>query len=237
MLYQTRGIILHKFMHADNKMIVKIYTELCGTNAYLCFWSSKSKKNNHLYLPMSLVEMVAELKNKGNFDYVKEIKTLSNIHFGEYNVSKSSICMFLNEVLYKLLSDAGEDKPLFNFLFSSLHQFFTQNFTPDFHLRFLTALTRELGASPENNYTDGMIFSIEKSHFIHDISAKKEEQMLGFYFHRLLKQNLFPTNQEDVIPYSYRNSLLDMILHYYTLHITDLSQIKSHEILKTVLHS
>ena len=224
-------------MHADNKMIVKIYTESCGTNAYLCFWSSKSKKNNHLFLPMSLVEVVSERKNKGNFDYIKEMNVLASTHLGEYDIAKASICMFLNEILYKLLSDAGEDKSLFSFLFSSLYQFFTQKFTPDFHLRFLTTLTRELGASPENNYTSEMIFSIEKSHFIHDSSAKKEEQMLGFYFHRLLEQNLFPTNQEDIIPYNYRNSLLDMILHYYTLHITDLSQIKSHEILKTVLHN
>jgi DNA repair protein RecO (recombination protein O) len=237
MHYQTQGIILHQFMHADNKMIVKIYTELYGMNAYLCFRSSKSKKNNHLFLPMSLVDMVAERKNKGNFDYVKEIKTVSNIYLWRYDIAKSSICIFLNEVLYKLFSEAGEDKVLFSFLFSSLHQFFTQNFISDFHLRFLTALTRELGSSPENNYTDGMIFSIEKSHFIHDSSAKKEEQALGFYFHRLLEQNLFPTNQEDVIPYNYRNFLLDMILHYYTLHITDLSQIKSHKILKIVLHS
>jgi hypothetical protein len=104
-------------------------------------------------------------------------------------------------------------------------------------LRFLTALTRELGSSPENNYTQGAIFSIEKSCFLCDTSAKKEEQMLGYYFHRLLMQNLFPDNQEDIIPYAWRNQLLDMILNYYTLHIADLSQIKSHEILKTVLHS
>jgi DNA repair protein RecO (recombination protein O) len=234
MVYQTRGIILHRFMHADNKMIVKIYTELYGMNAYLCFRTSK--KNNNLFLPMSLVDVVAEKKNKGHFAYVKEVKTLSNIHLGEYDVVKSSICMFLNEILYKLLFDAGEDKSLFEFLFLSLNQFFTQTFTPDFHLRFLTNLIRELGASPENNYSQEMIFSPEKSLFLYDVSAKKEEKMLGYYFHCLLKQGLFTENQTEIIPYIYRNQLLDIILDYYSLHIIDLSQIKSHEILKTVLH-
>lgn len=237
MVYQTRGIILHRFLHTDNKVIVKIYTELYGTNAYLCFRSS-SKKNSHLFLPMSLVDMEAERKNKGNFDYIKEAKTLSNIYLGEYDIAASSVCMFLNEILYKLLSDAGEDRALFDFLFSSLQQFFTQKFTPDFHLRFLTALTRELGCFPENNYTSSeMIFNMEKSCFMHNSDAKKEEKMLGFYFHCLLKQGLFPANQEEIIPYIYRNPLLDMILSYYTLHLVDLSQIKSHEILKTVLHT
>jgi len=223
-------------MHADNKMIVKIYTELYGTNAYICFRSSGGKKSNNLFLPMSLAEMTAERKNKRSFDYVKDIKILSNINMMEYDIAKSSICLFLNEVLYKLLSDAGEDKTLFHFLFSSLLRFFTQKFPPDFHLRFLTALMRELGCCPENNFISDMIFSIEKSCFVHDVSAKKEEQHLAIYFHRLLEQDLFLTNQENITPYIWRNPLLDMILSYYSFHIANLSEIKSHEVLKAVLH-
>ncbi len=186
---------------------------------------------------MSLVDIVSERKNKGSFDYIKDIKILANINLGEFDIAKSSISMFLNEVLYKLLSEAGEDQTLFEFLFSSLYRFLTQEFTPDFHLRFLVALTRELGFCPENNFTSlGMVFSIEKSCFIHDLFVKKEERLLGLYFHRLLDQELFPTNQEEVIPYNWRNRLLDMILDYYSLHIVNLSQIKSHDVLKTVLH-
>jgi len=223
-------------MHDDNKMIVKIYTELYGTNAYICFRCSNTKKNSNLFLPMSLVDIVSERKNKGNFDYVKDIKTLANINMSEYDIAKSSICMFLNEILYQLLSDAGEDKGLFEFLFSALFQFLNQEFTPDFHLRFLTALTRELGFCPENNFSSGMIFSIEKSCFVHNSSANKEEQTLGLYFYNLLKQGLFPTNKKEIIPYIWRNPLLDMILNYYSSHIVNLSQIKSHEVLKMVLH-
>ena len=236
MVYQTRGIILHRLMHSDNKMIVKIYTELYGTHSYICFRSSGGKKNANLFLPMSLVEIVSERK-KGNLDYIKEIKILANINMVEYDIAKSSICMFLNEILYKLLSDTGEDKELFEFLFSSLSQFISQEFTVDFHLRFLTALTRELGFLPENNFNMGMIFDIEKSRFEHNLSVQKEEQTLGYYFCRLLEQGLFPKNKEDIIPYIWRNPLLDMILNYYSLHIVNLSEIKSHEVLKMVLHT
>ena len=237
MVYNTRGIILHRFMHDDNKMIVKIYTELYGTVSYICFRSSGGKKNANLFLPMSLVEMICERKNKTNLDYVKDIKTLTSINMGEYDIAKSSICMFLNEILYKLLLDAGEDKALFEFLFSSLFRFLEQGFSVDFHLRFLAALTRELGFLPENNFSLGMIFSVEKSCFVHNSSADKDEQNLGFYFSRLLEQGLFPTDKQDIIPYIWRNQLLDMILNYYSSHIVNLSQIKSHEVLKMVLHT
>jgi DNA repair protein RecO (recombination protein O) len=186
---------------------------------------------------MSLVDIVSEKKNRSDFDYVKDIKVLANINVSEFDIAKSSICMFLNEVLYKLLSEAGEDKTIFDFLFSSLHQFYLQKYTPDFHLRFLTALARELGCCPKNNFTSSkMTFNIEQSCFVYNQVTKKEEQHIGLYFHHLLEQNLFPDSQENIVPYIWRNPLLEMIMRYYTLHITNLSQIKSYEILKTVLH-
>ncbi|MDR1182773.1 MAG: DNA repair protein RecO [Bacteroidales bacterium] len=237
MVYQTRGIVLHKFTHTDNKMIVKIYTELYGMNSYLYFRSSKSKTHTNLLMPMSLIDIVSEKKNKGNLDYIKDIKVLANLNVGGFDIAKSSICMFLNEILYKLFSEAGEDKTIFNFLFSSLSEFFTRQFIPDFHLRFLTALVRELGCCPENNFTSAKtVFSIEKSCFVYGLVEKKEEQNLGLHFHHLLEQDLFPDKQEKIIPYMWRNSLLEMIMNYYTFHVTNLSQIKSHEILKMVLH-
>jgi DNA repair protein RecO (recombination protein O) len=206
-------------------------------NSYLCFRSSNAKKNANHYLPMSLVDIVSERKNKGNFDYVKDIKVLANIQAGEFDVVKSSICMFLNEILYKLFSDAGEDKAMFHFLFSSLEQFYMREYSPDFHLRFLTALVKELGCCPENNFTSPkMIFSLEKSRFIYSLLSKKEEQDMGLYFHYLLNQDLFPDKKENLIPYMWRNPLLEMILKYYTLHVADLSKIRSYQILKTVLH-
>ena len=237
MIYQTNGIILHRFMHSDSKMIVKIYTESFGTLSYLCFRSSNKKKNNYLFDPMSLVKITAEKKPKSNFDYIKEINVLEGINTHSFDIAKSSVSLFLNEILYQLLFDAPEDKSLFCFLFTNLSRFFTESLHPDFHLRFLLALTRELGFCPEDNYSaETMRFNIEKSCFEANAMNEKEEEILGTYFHHLLNQDLFLPNHQNAIPYKWRNSLLETILKYYTLHVSNLSQIKSHEILKTVLH-
>ena len=235
MIYQTKGIILHRFMYSDSKMIVKIYTESFGTISYLCFRSSKKKRDNCLFTPMSLVEITAEKKPKSNFDYVKEINVLGGVNISNFDIAKLTVSLFLNEILCQLLFDAPEDKSLFDFLFMNLSRFFAEDLHPDFHLRFLLALTRELGFYPEDNYsTETMCFNIEKSYF--ETKTAKEEQTLGTYFHYLLNQDLFLSSYQNAIPYQWRNLLLDMILKYYTLHITNLSQIKSHEILKTILH-
>jgi len=238
MIYQTNGIILHRFMHSDSKMIVKIYTELFGTVSYLCFRSSAKKKYNYLFDAMSLVEITAERKPKSNFDYIKEIKILGRVNTHDFDIAKSSVSLFLNEILYQILFDAAEDKSLFGFLFTNLSHFFAENLHPDFHLRFLLALTRELGFCPEDNYSpETMCFNIEKSSFEANILFSKEEQMLGTYLHHLLNQDVILSESPQAIPYVWRNLLLDTILKYYTSHISNLSQIKSHEILKAVLHA
>jgi DNA repair protein RecO (recombination protein O) len=187
---------------------------------------------------MSLIEVVAERKNRGNFDYIKEVKILSSLEAVGFDVAKSSISMFLNEILCKVLADAGEDVVMFNFLYTSLEQFISKPFIPDFHLRFLTALMRELGCFPKDNFTSSnMVFSIEKSCFVSNSVGGVEECSLGMYFHHLLSGGLFPVDNAEVIPYIWRNSLLEMIMKYYTFHVTSLLQIRSHEILKTLLHS
>ena len=237
MVYKTKGIILHRFMHADNKMIVKIYTESSGMLSYFCFRSSGKKKNGNLFIPMSLVEITGRKKNGSHFDYIDEIHTLPESNSCRFDIAKSSVSMFLNEVLYQLLYDASEDKSLFDFLFDNLLQFSREDLLPDFHLRFLVALIRELGFSPEDNYSpDTMCFNIEKSCFEHTAFADKEEQALGLYMHQLLNEDLFPQNNYTIIPLLWRNKLLDTLLQYYNLHVANFSHIKSHEILKTILH-
>ena len=237
MTYKTKGIILHQFMHSDNKLIVKVYTESFGMVSYLCFRSSTKKKNGNIFTPMSLVEITGRRKNGSHFDYIDEINVLAGLNSSGFDIAKSSVSMFLNEVLYQLLYDSSEDKTLFDFLFSHLRVFFQEELSVDFHLRFLVALIRELGFSPEDNYSPStMYFNIEKSCFESSLFIDKEEQTLGMYFHHLLNETVFADNKHNIIPYIWRNHLLDKILQYYHVHISNFSQIKSHEILKTVLH-
>jgi len=236
MLYQTRALVLSQFMYDDNKLIVKMYTEQLGMVSYLTYRSKDRRKRSKIPLPMSLAEVLGEEKRKGHLHYIKEIKILENNPLN-FDLAKSTVSMFLNEILYRLLLDKGEDARLFAFLYASLSGFIHRDFTPDFHLRFLVALMQELGFSPQNNYSDAApIFNIEKSCFEPILLKDKEKQLVSRLFSNLLNQDLFSEKPTETISSHWRNKLLDMILNYYTTHIADFSAIKSHEILKTVLH-
>jgi DNA repair protein RecO (recombination protein O) len=237
MIYQTRALVLNQFMYDDNKLIIKMYTEQLGTVSYLAYKSKDRKKHNLIPLPMSLVEVLGEEKRKGHLHYIKEIKLLEKAEQMNFDLAKSSVSLFLNEILYRLLVDIGEDGRLFDFLYTSLSGFVHREFTPDFHLRFLVALMQELGFSPQNNYSDAApLFNVESSCFEPILLEDKEQQSLSRLFFQLLNQPLFSENAAETISSHWRNKLLDIILTYYTLHIADFSTIKSHEVLKAVLH-
>ena len=237
MIYQTRALVLNQFMYDDNKLIVKMYTEQFGTVSYLAYKSKTVKKRNKIPMNMSLVEVLGEEKRKGQLHYIKEVKLLEtgDLHF---DLAKSSVILFLNEILYRLLVDIGEDGRLFDFLYNALSGFIHREFSPDFHLRFLVALMQELGFSPQNNCSEtAPIFNVESSRFEPILIEDNIEtqRIASLLFSQLLNQGLFPETAGNTISSHWRNKLLDMILTYYTLHIADFSTIKSHEILKTVL--
>ena len=236
MIYQTRALVLNQFMYDDSKLIVKMYTEQLGMVSYLTYKSKDRRKRSQIPLSMSLVEILGEEKRKGHLHYIKDIKLLEGEGLAGFDLRKSSVRMFLNEILYRLLVDKGEDGHLFEFLYVSLSEFIHRDFMPDFHLRFLVALMQKLGFSPQNNYSDATpIFNVESGSFEPVFQEDKEEILLSHLFFRLLNRDLFSEKSAETISSHWRNRLLDMILKYFTLHIADFSAVKSHEVLRMVL--
>lgn len=238
MIYKTKGIILHKLMHADNKMIVHVYTSVYGPKSYMLYFSLRKdkKKRNSLMNPLSLVSIVAENKNKSGFDYIKELELIHAPSSYSFQLNKSSVMIFLNEVLYKILLQSAPDSSLFEFIENALIQFDKLDFIPDFHLRFLLRLTDYLGCCPNDNYAgDNVSFNCRTARFESDCSCSLEESETNLWLHILMNQSLFPENMQLIVPSNIRNKLLKLLLSYYSEHITNLNTLKSHDILQTVL--
>ncbi len=239
MVYKTKGIILNKLMHADNKMIVQLFTADFGTKSYMVNVSMRREKKK-LYsslLPMSIVDVLAEQKNNYSLDYIKDAQLLHCFSPYCFDMAKSSVSMFLNEILHKILQQYGQDKHLYEFIEDSLIQFNTCDFFPDFHLRFMIHLTNYLGCLPQDNYSDEFSsFNCRSAKFEADKSESYEEVEANLWFHVLMNQPLFPHYNQLIVPMNVRNKLLHLLLSYYSEHITNLKNVKSLEVLQTVLH-
>ncbi|MDD2622267.1 MAG: recombination protein O N-terminal domain-containing protein [Bacteroidales bacterium] len=238
MVYKTKGVILHRIMHADNKMIVHAYTSDYGSKSFMLYFSLRKdkKKRNLIMAPLSIVLIHADHKNHSSIDSIKEVELIHTPSPYSFHLSKSSIILFLNEILYKILFQLDYDVALYEYIEKALIEFDQHDFLPDFHLRFLIRLTDYLGCCPNDNYAgDNVSFNCRTARFESDCSCSLEESETNLWLHILMNQDLFPENKQLIVPTNIRNSLLKLLLKYYSEHITNLSTLKSHDVLQTVL--
>ena len=238
MIVQSKGIVLHKTRFSEDSVIVKIYTEQCGTVSFIVknAFSGKSKKKQAYFSPLALLELNFHYKEDNSLHYIKDLSCPRPYLSIPYDMVKNSLLIFYNELLYKLLREAGEDRRLFACIereLLSLEECETPR--PDAHILFLLSLAKVIGLCPIDNYTDERcLFSCEDFCFVLPIGRLGEmEKSAGRYLHDLLAAS----RPESVAcpPKSVRDELLQCLLHYFELHNEQVHDIHSVEILAQIL--
>ncbi|HXI01003.1 MAG TPA: DNA repair protein RecO [Sphingobacteriaceae bacterium] len=240
MLHKTRGIVFKTTDYAESSVIAQIFTEKFGLQSYLIngVKKPKSKIRTNMLQPLHLLDMVVYHKPAGNMQRVAELRQLPVFHSIPYDVIKSSIVIFLNEILYKAIRQQTADDILFEFLYKSIELLDrVDGGLANFHLYFLLRLTKFLGFYPDRT-TEGTndYFDLQNGAFLkypptHQLVL---HQPYTTYWTQLLKANF--ENLENIqIPVTERRILLNEIIHYYQLHIEGFGQIKSHRVLEDVL--
>lgn len=99
-----------------------------------------------LFQPLTLVELVVYHRENANINRMKEIKCLHPYQSIHHDFYKSSISMFLNEVLNKTVKEESHSHNLCEFIISSLITLDTMTeHVENFHLQFLLKLSGFLG--------------------------------------------------------------------------------------------
>jgi DNA repair protein RecO (recombination protein O) len=240
MLHKTRGIVLKTTDYGESSVIVQIFTEKFGLQSYIIngVKKAKAKISRNMLQPLHLLDMVVYHKSAGNVQRVSELKNAPVLQTIPYDVIKSSIAIFLNEVLYKAVKQQSADENLFDFVFSAVewldHQ--TTNLA-NFHLLFLMQLTRYLGFYPDRyQANEADYFDMKNGTF----SKYKPDTVL--YLSPPHTQNfsyLLQSNFENIGAINFTNDerryLIAKLLEYYALHIEGFGYIRSHEVLEEVL--
>jgi DNA repair protein RecO (recombination protein O) len=161
MLHKTRGIVLHTVKYSETSLIVKVYTEAFGIQSYMVKGARnpKSKLRPILFQPLTLLELVAYHKERNTLQSIKEIRLAHPYQSMPFDIRKSSIALFLNEVVYRSVGEEESNPALFEFLWSSflLLDAVEEPFM-HFHLLFTIKLTKYLGFHPRNTRTDEHCF-------------------------------------------------------------------------------
>jgi DNA repair protein RecO (recombination protein O) len=227
MLHKTKGIVLNYIKYRDTSVIVHIYTQAFGIQSYIenGVRSSKSKNKIALFQPLTLLDMVVYHKKEKSIQRISELKCYHPFKELPFHFAKSSLALFLTEVLSKTLKEEIEDENLFSFLEQSiiwLDQ--APNSFENFHLQFLIQLTSHLGFMPTSG--EELLKQLAEHNILHPEAIIS--QMLT-----LLIEN--PYGFPHTLTREHRQSLLKIILYYYKLHLDDFPELKSLNILQEMM--
>lgn len=241
MLNKTRGIVLSHLKYSDSSIIAHIYTEGFGRLAIMVkgVRSKRAPGKISLFQPLFLVEMEIYHKSRRDIQTLKEIRNYKPFNSIPYDIRKSTIALFLAELLSKSLKEEEANPKLFDFLVNAIQWFdLMEEGIHNFHLCFLAELTKYLGFYPDSSngehttYLDlqnGVFVEAKPLHSNH-LSGDRSTN-----FHQLLKSTL----QNFIDPgwsKASRINLLDDLIEYYRLQIDSLGPVKSIQVLKEVFH-
>jgi DNA repair protein RecO (recombination protein O) len=225
MLVKTQGIVLRFVKYGETSIIVTIYTKDAGRSTYIVNGarSSRARGKIALYQPLSLLDMVVYQKQGRDINRISEVKSLENLNSLRTNVYKSSIGLFLVEVLNKCIQEESANEQLFEYILESIKLLdrLEEDFE-NFHLVFLLKLSQHLGFAAEN-----------AAGFYGDNTMLSRPETIE---HRTVLDKLIQQGFKAKVKVSseFRMELLAHILSYYSEHI-GLPKMKSMDILHTVL--
>src|ERR1700733_4423184 len=122
MLHKTRGIVFKTTEYGKTSVIVQIFTEKFGLQSYIinAVKKPRAKISRNMLQPLHLLDMVVYHKNTGQVQRIAELKNSPVLQTIPYDVIKSSLVLFLNEVLYKAVRQQSADGHMFDFIFTAI---------------------------------------------------------------------------------------------------------------------
>ena len=232
---KTRAIVLQSIKYGDNSLIVKMITEELGIQSYMVkgVFGKKSKMKAALFQNMTMLEIVAD-SSDNSLGFIREISLSHCYKSIASDIKKSTIIIFISELLSKSISESETDTDLFNFIYDSMIWLDEAiSGYANFPLVFAIQLSKFLGFFPNiDTYSEGSSFDLLDGNFktTHNDIYQIDNEPSQFLY-KLCRYN----NDNLTISNATRRKLLEAIVTYYKLHADNVREIKSYEILRTLL--
>lgn len=231
MLKKTKGLILKTFKYKDSSLIAKIFTREFGMLSFVLPGIKTRKKNSQiaLFQSMNILDLVIYYKEDKELHYIRETKTLQ-IAFSS-DISKTSILMFLNELLYHSIPEEP-NVLLFDYIESQIGILLkAEKACSSFHLHFMIEYLSLLGLKPLDNYAlTKPYFNLKNGSYESRKSIENIDKAASLLLYKLL------TSSDNKLTSVQREQLLEILINYFQEHISGFPVLKSHRVLKTILH-
>ena len=143
-------------------MILSLIKNYLIKNAYK---SRRNKLSIAYFQLFSILNIEADHKDSRALQYIKEVRREVNLSTIHQDISKSSIVIFLSEILVNVLKEEEQQRHLYNFLKKAIESLDQSTQVSSFHLNFLVELTRHLGFYPNLESSNLEYFNLAEGNF------------------------------------------------------------------------
>jgi DNA repair protein RecO (recombination protein O) len=237
---KDQAIVLKYIKYSESSLIVHVYTRLGGRQTLMVYGIGGKKRNKLVYFqPLYLLDIDYSLKTNRDIHQLKEFKLDPPLPMLSTDIRKSTLALFIADILYNTLLEEHSDENLFDFIKASV--LILDNLESGFawfHIVFLVKLSRFLGY--QLDFTQGgqesiQWFDMQKNQPVtvkplHNYSLSKQEiEKIS-----LLAQTPFNQLNTLEIYNNERNKLLEVIVDIYENYSLNFKSLQSFKVLKDV---
>jgi DNA repair protein RecO (recombination protein O) len=241
MIEKSKAVVLKSLKYSESSIILTLYTQTAGRQTYMVngVRSAKTKQKAGILQPMFLLDIEAYHKPGREMQRLKEFR-LSEIYQSiPFNVVKSTMSIFLAEVLYKALQNIEPEPDFFDFIYHSMQYLDSlDEGVANFHLWFLVRGIGSLGYGLQNNQSPVMPwFDLKSGSFVASKPTMPEtpNRELSVYLSDFITMDLHQLKTYKISG-EMRGRMLETIVRYYNIHIDAMGEIRSLEVMKEVFH-
>lgn len=235
--------MLHTLRYGDGGMVAHVLTDVHGRQSFMV-QGVRSKRGHGnkaaLLQPMFLIDFEGLASHRLEMHRFRELRAAVPLRI-PLDVRKSTVALFMAEMLYRLVREVEPNSPLFEFVWSAveaLDGLEDRGAAANFHLWFMVGLSRHLGFFPGNEWSPGRWFDIREGVFttfipLHGHFTQGNAELLARFMYPpegglsdfLCSLNL---NRER------RNEFMTSMLSFFGYHLDAVRDIRSVEILREV---
>ena len=229
-------IVLSTLRYKDNDLIIKAFSREIGLVSFIHRGAYKPKKGStkSAFYQVLSQNLVSTSAKNNDLKTVRDV-TSNYLYASLYtNVFKSSIAMFLSEVLTASIKEEHQNIALFEFLKTAFTYLDLSDHFANFHLFFLVKLTKFLGFYPDFNENAPDSFNLRTGKFELNLQDNYVIEGESAFFMKAFLKSDFDSYESIKMNSKQRNDFLNNLLLYFELHLIDFRHPKSLEVLKTL---
>ncbi|MDE7153538.1 MAG: recombination protein O N-terminal domain-containing protein [Muribaculaceae bacterium] len=230
-------VVLRVIAHNERSVIVTCYSDTAGRVSFVSPGGNgkEARRRRALLMPLSVVECVG-VSAHGDLMRMRDVRRPAGMSDLTLNPMKSVVALFVADLLETLTRNVEPDPQFYRFLRSAVSHLSAAGVraTANFHLALMAGIIRHAGIEPDaSTWHEGYFLDLRDGIFratppLHGnfLSQQESEAARCLCSLTLGNSRFFRFNRVT------RNRVLDVMLDYISLHLRDVRNLKSIDVVR-----